>query len=314
MKKNLTKIFRITSFLTIFGICNVQAQYSNYYNVYSQSNSNVNANIKANVNHNVSGTIYSHSTQTINTIDYGALALANAQREQNKIEQQKIADENQKRILSEATADPLKAYDYGSWEGFNSKDKKTLDKNSLKQYEEVTGLKSFSYSYVFPTVFFTKLNSWNNWQNVSSDGIITEIFLYLPKYNKENIKFDYEDSFEKDTLVTVGQETEQPNDNGKLRKIFCHKKELNLATVFGSKGYKTTFIWEDKFENGITDNYMVFNNSNLGNGIELFVKVRYRGDKDEVSFEKLEGRRYYLKGLIEKIIATARVQDIKLMK
>ena len=145
MKKNLTKIFGITSFLTIFGFCNLQAQYSNYYNVYSQSNSNVNANINANVNHNVSGTIYSHSTQTINTIDYGALALANAQREQNKIEQQKIADENQKRILSEVTADPVKAYDYGSWEGFNSKDKKVLDKNTMKQYEEVTGLKSFGY-------------------------------------------------------------------------------------------------------------------------------------------------------------------------
>lgn len=111
MKKSITEIIGIASFLAIFGVCNVQAQYSNYYNVYSQSNSNVNLN--ANVNHNVSGTVYSHSTQTINTIDYGALALANAKREQNRIEQQKSADENQKRILSEMIADPVKAYDYG---------------------------------------------------------------------------------------------------------------------------------------------------------------------------------------------------------
>ena len=145
MKKSLTKIFLITSFLTMFGVCNLQAQYSNYYNINSQSNSNVNAN----VNHNVSGTVYQHSTQTINTIDYGALALANAKREQNKIEQQKIADENQKRILSEVILDPVKAYDYGNTEGFNSKDKKLLDKNTIKQLEENTGLKSFEYYYVF---------------------------------------------------------------------------------------------------------------------------------------------------------------------
>lgn len=308
MKKNLAKIFVITSFLSMFGVCNLQAQYSNYYNINSQSTSNVNAN----VNHNVSGTVYQHSTQTINTIDYGALALANAKREQNKIEQQKIADENQKKILSEVILDPVKAYDYGKTEGFNSKDKKLLDKNTIKQLEENTGLKSFEYYFVFPTFFFTKLNYWN-WQNVSSDGVITEIFLYAPKYNKENRKFDYEDSFEKDTLVIIGKETEQLDENGRLRKIFYHKKELNLATVFSYKGYKTTYIWEDKFENAITDNYMVFNN-NIGNGVEFYVKVRYHGDKDEVTFEQLEGRRYYLKGLIEKIIANAKVYDIKLLK
>ena len=292
----------------MFGVCNLQAQYSNYYNINSQSTSNVNAN----VNHNVSGTVYQHSTQTINTIDYGALALANAKREQNKIEQQKIADENQKKILSEVILDPVKAYDYGKTEGFNSKDKKLLDKNTIKQLEENTGLKSFEYYFVFPTFFFTKLNYWN-WQNVSSDGVITEFFLYPPKYNKENRKFDYEDSFEKDTLVIIGKETEQLDENGRLRKIFYHKKELNLATVFSYKGYKTTYIWEDKFENAITDNYMVFNN-NIGNGVEFYVKVRYHGDKDEVTFEQLEGRRYYLKGLIEKIIANAKVYDIKLLK
>ena len=311
MKKSFTTTFAITTFLMIFGICKLQAQYSNYYNVYSQSNSNT--NINANIKHNVSGTVYQHSTQTINTIDYGALALANAQKEQNKIEQQKIADENQKRILSEVMLDPVKAYEYGSYEGFNSTDKKVLDKSAIKKLEENTGLKSFGYYYVFPGMFFTKLNSYN-WQNVSSDGIVTEFFIFLPKYNEENRKFDYEDDFENDTLTIVGQETEQLDENGRLRKIFYHKKELNLATVFRNKGYKTTYIWEDKFENAITDNYMVFHKNNVGNGVEFFVKVRYYGDKDEVTFEQLEGRRYYLKGLLEKIIATATVQDIKLLK
>lgn len=313
--KKIKKIFGVASFLVMFGISNVQAQYSNYYNVYSQSNSNVNANINANINHNVSGIVYSHSTQTIKTIDYGALALANAKREQNKIEQQKIADENQKRILSEIITDPVKAYDYGTWQGFNSNDKKLLDKKTIKQHQEGTGLKSFGYYYVYPAMFFTKLNFWN-WQNVSSDGVITEIFLSLPIYNKENVKYDFEDDFEKDTLNVAGKEISSIDDMGKPKKLFIHKNELNLATVFSGKGYKRTTAWEDKFEYGITDLYVIYSNKNadVGNGIGVTVKVRYHGDKDEVTFEKLEGRRYYLKGLIEKIIATAKIQDIKLMK
>ena len=55
-------------------------------------------------------------------------------------------------------------------------------------------------------------------------------------------------------------------------------------------------------------------NSNLGYGVEILVKVRYHGDKDDVTFEQLEGRRYYLKELIEKIISTAKVNDIVLLK
>jgi hypothetical protein len=309
MTITLKTLIRITFFLAIFGNFSLYAQYSNYYNIYSQTNSNVNANI----NQNVSGTIYQHSTQTIKTIDYGALALANAQKEQNKIELQKIADENQKRILTEIIAEPVKAYDYGQWEGFNSSDKKILDKKTIQQYQDISGLKGFGYYFVFPAMFFTKLDYWN-WQNVSSDGVITEIILKIPKYNTDNKIIDYEDFFENNNIVVIGKENEMYDDTGKIKKVFFHKKELNLATVFSTKGYKSTYIWEDKFENGITDNYMVLYNNNTGNGVEILVKVRYYGDKDEITFEQLEGRRYYLKGLIEKIISTARLQDIKLQK
>lgn len=297
-------------FLSFFIFLNglIYSQHSSYYNV----NSNSNVNVNANVNHNVSGVVYQHSTQTINTIDYGALALANAQKEQNQIELQKIADANKKRMLEEIILDPVKAYDYGKWEGFNSSDKKVFDKKAIKEFEERTRLKSFGFYFLFPEYFFNMLH-WTNWQNVSRDGITTEIFLNLPNYNKENRNIDYENNFENDTVV-VGKEIELMGDNGKPKKIFFHKKELNLANVFCGKGYKSTFIWEDKFENGITDNYMVFFNNNLGNGVEFMVKVRYYGDKDEVTFEKLEGRRYYLKALIEKIISTAQVNDIVLLK
>ena len=297
-------------FLSFFIFLNglIYSQHSSYYNV----NSNSNVNVNANVNHNVSGVVYQHSTQTINTIDYGALALANAQKEQNQIELQKIADANKKRMLEEIILDPVKAYDYGKWEGFNSSDKKVFDKKAIKEFEERTMLKSFGFYFLFPEYFFNMLH-WTNWQNVSRDGITTEIFLNLPNYNKENRNIDYENNFENDTVV-VGKEIELMGDNGKPKKIFFHKKELNLANVFCGKGYKSTFIWEDKFENGITDNYMVLLNNNLGYGVEILVKVRYHGDKDDVTFEQLEGRRYYLKELIEKIISTAKVNDIVLLK
>lgn len=303
----MKKLF-LLFFIFINGL--IYSQYSNYYNVNSNSNVNVNANV--NHNHNVSGVVYQHSIQTINTIDYGALALANAQKEQNQIELQKIVDANKKRVLEEIIPDPVKAYDYGKWQGFISSDKKVFDKKVIQELKEKSGLKSFEFNYLFPEYFFNKL-TWINWQNVSRDGVTTEIFFSLPSYNKENRDIDYESNFENDTLI-MNKEIELIGDNGKPKKIFFHKKELNLATVFCRKGYKTTYIWEDKFENGITDNYMVFFNNNLGNGVEFMVKVRYYGDKDEVTFEKLEGRRYYLKALIEKIISTAQVNDIVLLK
>ena len=262
-------------FLSFFIFLNglIYSQHSSYYNV----NSNSNVNVNANVNHNVSGVVYQHSTQTINTIDYGALALANAQKEQNQIELQKIADANKKRMLEEIILDPVKAYDYGKWEGFNSSDKKVFDKKAIKEFEERTRLKSFGFYFLFPEYFFNMLH-WTNWQNVSRDGITTEIFLNLPNYNKENRNIDYENNFENDTVV-VGKEIELMGDNGKPKKIFFHKKELNLANVFCGKGYKSTFIWEDKFENGITDNYMVLLNNNLGLCEIIFLHLCYTKTK-----------------------------------
>ncbi len=306
--------FKFLMSLTIFStVCfeNVQAQYSNFYNVYSQTNSRVDTNLKANINHNVSGTVVTNST--INTIDYGALALANAQREKNLIEKQKFTDENQRKILAEIIDDPLKAYDYGQIQGFNSKDRKVLDKKTMQQFEDASGLKSFSYSGVFPAYFFNMLN-WLNWQNVSKDGVTTELFFYLPVYNKQNVKVDYEEIFEKDTLLIKGKEIESTDDNGKPVKFFLHNNDFNKATVFGGKGYKQTLIWEDKYEIGITDHYMVFGNNNVGNGVEVRVKVRYYGNKKEFTFEQIEGRQYYLKPLIEKIISTAKLQDVVLLK
>src|SRR5690606_13409338 len=91
-------------------------------------------------------------------------------------------------------------------------------------------------------------------------------------------------------------------------EIYVHKKDVNRAKVWGVKGYVGTLIYEDDYEYTIGDNYMSFDEDKK-KGIYYYVKVRYFGDKDEITFEDLEGRRYYLKGLIEKIISTAKIID-----
>jgi hypothetical protein len=263
--------------------------------------------VNANVKLNVSGMVFTQSTQRIENIDYGALALANAQRERNNIEQQKIIDDKERIILSEIILDPVKAYENGTMEGYDLADKSF--NQVRKSYQEGTGLKSYAWAFVFPKYFFTPSKR-TKWQNVSGEGMVTDVMLYEPRYNRENEKVNYEETFEKDTWK-AGTEEEQLDDNGILTKRFLHKKDLNRATVAGHSGYRTTFIWEDKFEYFITDFYKVFI-KDVGNGYELSAKVRYHGDKDEITFEQLEGRRHYLKGLIEKVIASQRVYNVKL--
>ena len=111
-------------------------------------------------------------------------------------------------------------------------------------------------------------------------------------------------------LIIIGKELEV---EGKKSKIYYDKKELNRATVFGTKGYKSTKVWEDKFEYGIDDTFSSLN-QNVGNGYFMTAIVRHYGDKDDITFEQLEGRRFYFKQLMEKIISTATVSNEKVAK
>ena len=82
-----------------------------------------------------------------------------------------------------------------------------------------------------------------------------------------------------------------------------------MLKVFGINGCKGSLIYEDDFEYVISDNYYA-----LFNGILYSAKVRTKGDKQEVTFEQLEGRRFYLRRLMEQIISTAVLGDYKLDK
>lgn len=267
-----------------------QAQYSTYYNV--DINQNVNANIKNNIN--VSGSVYEN--KTITTIDYGALQLANSQNEKNKLESIKYADEQQRLISLEIASDPVKAYDYGfqNTVTFKGKDAKLF------------GFRKFTISYKSPykTLFVNAGDG--RFENVSIDGITTEIIFSGPKYLNEKVDVDVE-KIAKMEPVKVGYINEKMGPDGK--NIYVHKKDVHRATVFGIKSYYGTLIWEDDYQYAITDNYKSYKNE--GNGIMFSVKVRYYGDKDKVTFEKLEGRKYYLQRLVEKVISTAVVTDIE---
>jgi hypothetical protein len=287
-------IKNIIAITTIFAIHSTStAQYSTYYNV------NVNQNVSGKINHNVnvSGNIYEQ--KTITTIDYGALELANAQHEANNLENIKYTDEQQRRESLEIAADPTKAYDYGFQNTFTVKGENA----------EINGFKHFTMSLHLPNKALFVRAGVGRYENVSKEGVTTEINFFFPKYNKENINVDIEKNQKMERMI-VGQ----LNDNGSgNEKIFVLKKDINRATVYGVKGFKGTLIWEDDYNYTITDNFNSFDSS-IGNGVSYSVKVRTYGNKKEVTFEELEGRRYYLRQLIEKIISTAVVSDIKYIK
>lgn len=276
--KQLILVFGILSFLT------TSAQYSNYYSV--DLNQNVHENIKVSGNVNV--------RKNISTIDYGQLAIANAQRERNQLDNLKYTDEREKNISLEIASDPTKAYDYGYQNTITIKgdDAKTL------------GFKKYTYSWRIPHKSLFINAGEGRFENVSSEGITTEILIYSPQYNMKNEVIDIEKDGKMEEVKVNAL------NDGSDGKIFVHKKDLNRATICGIKGFKTTIIWEDDYQSTITDNYSSFDKS-TGNGVLYFVKVRTYGDKKQVSFEQLEGRRYYLKRLVEKVISTASAVDMK---
>lgn len=283
MKKN-TIFFLVVIFSSAF--CN--AQFSNYYNI------DFNQNIKANINNSthITGTI--HEFKTISTIDYGALQLANAQREKNRLEKIKYADEHSRLVAQEVASNILKSYDYGFQKSFTIKgsDAKT------------SGFRSFSMSYRVPHSSVFVFSGPGRLENVSQDGITTEIIFSSPANNKESDSVDLLKQVKMENVVE-GQLNEIDDE-----KLFIHKKDLSRATVFGVKGYKSTLIWEDDFQFTITDNFVSYD-STRGDGILFFVKVRTYGNKKEVTFEAIEGRRFFLRHLVEKVISTAFIYDMK---
>lgn len=264
------------------------AQYSNYYTV--DLNADINANINKNIN--VSGNI----NKTITTIDYGALASANAQNERNRISSMQFQNELLKQQAIDIANDPFNAFKYS--EVLVEKIDKSVA-NTLKIEKGEARV-----MYLHPTLFtqVQGTEGWLTFQNRSSDGITTEIIISAPMgkefYSQIGMgsNEDIEKAFQYNEMK-IGQETDQISSNA--GGGFLHFKDIKRATVWGKNGFKGTLIWEDKYEKAITDNYGAFFDDNV-----YSVKVRYKGDTSLVDFEKLEGRRYYFTRLLEQYIAS----------
>ncbi|MDC0008196.1 hypothetical protein OAE12_00640 [bacterium] len=269
------------------------SQRSNYYSV------DINKSIDAKVSQKVdlSGNI--NINNNISTIDYGALALANAQNEKNRLENQKYIDKKEKNISLAIAENPVLAYDYGTpfFQEINKKNAKER------------GFKKFSWGYRTPHKSLFIFTNNGRWQNVSSENVTAEVIFNGPIYNEENDQKWKE--IEKNALANYVKEREINEGLSPTgESVFVHKKDLNRATIFGLKGFVSTVIWEDDYQYTITDNYSCYDQS-VGNGFINTVKVRYYGDKDEITFEQLEGRKYYLKRLIEKIISSGVITKVK---
>jgi hypothetical protein len=292
MKKYLF-IILISPYLTF-------AQYSNYYNIDVNSKSRVDANI------NVNGSI----NKTITTIDYGMLGMANAQMEKNRIESQKYANEIEKQQALEIASNPLKAFDYGidnNW---------VLEKNDAAVFGFSKGSKW--YHKIPNKSLFAKMDGYN-YRNESIDNIITEIelgnviYIFGTKAYRDATKEQKEESqklwapFLGNTEAYVKMKLsstklgKDESSGPEWKDNFIHKKEIKKAKIYGLEGFILSIIYENDYEVVIKDNYYVI----LPNGIFASCGVRYRGDKEKVDFEKLEGRRNYLKRLADQIIATA---------
>ncbi len=272
-------------YLSLLILTTANAQYSNYYNI--DVNKRVDASISGQITVN----------KNISTIDYGQLALANAEREKTRLESIKYTDEQKRRVSLEVAANPIKAFDYGFQNSFKVKGQDARN----------SGFRKFTISFRIPhNSLFVQAGA-GRYENVSTNGITTEIVINPPAYNIDNIEVDIEKLGQMEN-VKVGELNEKLGPNGDA--IFVHKKDLNRATVYGLKGFKYSLIWEDDYQYTITDNYSSIDKT-IGNGVRYFVQVRFYGDKDEVTFEQLEGRRFYLKRLVEKVISTAIVTNMK---
>lgn len=217
------------------------------------------------------------------------------------------SEEKQKKQAIEIAMNPLKAFDYGRDNNW------VMDK---KNAESIGFSKGTVYYHKVPNEALFVPTQGYNYRNESEDGIVTELefnsirylvgmtaYLELKKEEKKKIFNDWQPFFgntekyvkEQTKVFKVGELT----DDGQ----FTHKVDINKAKVFGEEGFVYSWFYEDDYEYVIKDNYHLVS----ANGIIVHVGVRFRGDKDKIDFEMLEGRRNYLQRLCKQIIATANI-------
>lgn len=296
LNKKIMTMSKLT-FIVLFFFFNSLVSFGQYSNYYSKVDVDINKNV------NVSGNI----NKTVTTIDYGALRLANAQKERNRLESLKYSDNQQKNQAIEIASNPIKAFDYGkdnSW---------VMNKKEARSYGFSKG--TVYYHKIPNKSLFSSMGGYK-YRNESEDGIVTEIefnnvvyifgttsYLKLSKDKKIKVNKFWQPFLGKTENYVKKQVKE--TEVGKLTKDgqYTHKTDINKAKIFGQEGFMFSWFYEDDYEYVIKDNFYVI----LANGVFANVGVRYRGDKDKIDFEMLEGRRAYLDRLCKQVIATAQI-------
>ncbi|MDA9685417.1 hypothetical protein N9T93_00455 [Flavobacteriaceae bacterium] len=297
MKKLLLVLLLFMTWIT-------HSQSSNYYDV--KVTGEIDVNVKKDV----------RVTKTIKTIDYGALALANSEKEKNRLNRLKYSDEKNRVQSIEIAEEPIKAYNYGidnKWET-----RYTIGDGVIKFRDKVAeeyGFKYFTFYHKIPhEALFKKVSETRGgykYENISEDYISASIEINTPinlnsKKLKEYFKV-FKGTTENDALKWAKNYNNNLIGEKDIDGNFYYDKELKRVSVFGKKGYKVKIAIEDDFENIIEDKYVA-----ISNGILYAANVLVRGDKNEINFEQLEGRRFYFRRLLEQIISTSNFYDYKL--
>lgn len=305
----MTKNSFLIILLCSFPIINY-SQYSNYYMVDVKQDIKVKGEITVN--------------KKIETIDYGALALAEAQNEKNALESKMYKDNSQRQNAIEIANNPLKAFDYGE------EIKWIVDANySVVGSGNRKIAKSYGYNYFYVkhirpnTALYALYDDGWSYINESNKGVTTILSLEVPEHTltttetNEMKKKDRQATIEywnklwgnteyyiKNYFdLTLGLKKEGTKD-----EYYLHKVEIKRANVAGSEGFVLTRCMETNYERIIEDLYI----SLTSDGFYKSSSVKYKGDRDAIDFKELESRRAYLGPLNRKLISTISLYKYKL--
>ena len=285
------------------------SQYSNYYMVDVKQDIKVEGEITVN--------------KKIESIDYGALALAEAQNEKNALENKIYADNNQKKNAVEIANNPLKAFDYGEdilWEVDAANNIAEGQRKIAKSY----GFNYFYAKHKRPnSALYALYHGGWDYINESNKGVTTIISLNVPLHilttteTNDMKKKDRQDRIEYWNKLWGNTEYYLKNyfdltlgiKNVKTKdEYYLHKAEIKIANVAGSEGFVLTTCKETNYERIIEDFYI----SLTSDGFYKSSSVKYKGDRDIIDFKELESRRAYLGALNRKLISTISLYNYKL--
>ncbi|MDA8819733.1 hypothetical protein N9N66_03980 [Schleiferiaceae bacterium] len=301
----------LTTLALLIATSMVGQTYSTFYGTYDvNKNVNVSGTITKDVN--VSGTVNQNVNKTVRTIDYGALAAANAQQEANRLMARRYSDEREARIAEAIAADPFAAFTYAT------KWSQSLNKREAKKNNRGFTNRTYWEFRVPHPLLFSNTAKFGVYRNSSESGVVTEISLgsvynyvelwHLEKWRQEVSEKPDVNTYAPKTraerfieLYPVGEICPYLKKH-KDENVFTHKAEIAPTTVYGHEGYKGTVILERDYSYEIREIY--FSQDSYA-PMHYSCSVEYTILKNEGTFEDLEGRRHYLKRLLEEIIATA---------